>query len=67
MEQMGEDKKRLAELSAEGERLLSHLSKAWAGGVQERLASCQLALDGFVVACRQRLHSLEESASLQGG
>lgn len=62
-----EGEERLARVCEEGERLLLHLTKGGTGGVQEQLDSCQHALDTFVVECRQRLRSLDESAKLLNG
>ncbi|XP_062858462.1 nesprin-1 isoform X4 [Trichomycterus rosablanca] len=67
LEQVAEGEMRLVRLHEEAERILPYLSKTAAGGVQERLTSCHLALDGFAVTCRQNLRSLEESAALQNG
>lgn len=67
LEQVREGEKHLTRLYEEEEKLLHLLSKSAAGGVQERLASCQLALDEFTAACRQKVRCLEESAALQDG
>ncbi|MCJ8743979.1 hypothetical protein PDJAM_G00100910, partial [Pangasius djambal] len=67
LERASGGEKRLTELHEEEEKLLTHLPTSAARGVQERLASCQLALDGFTAACRQRVRCLEESAALQDG
>lgn len=64
LEEVAEGEERLACVCVDGERLLLHLSKGGTGGVQEQLDSCQNALDMFVLECRQRLQSLEESAGL---
>lgn len=58
---------RLAQVCEDGERLLLHLTKGGTGGIQEQLDSCQYALDAFVMECRQRMRSLEESATLLNG
>lgn len=57
----------LAQVCEDGERLLLHLTKGGTGGIQEQLDSCQYALDTFVMECRHRIRSLEESASLLNG
>jgi len=58
---------RLSQVCEDGERLLLHLTKGGTGGIQEQLDSCQYALDAFVMECRQRMRSLEESATLLNG
>lgn len=67
LERVRDGEKCLTRLHEEEEKLRTQLSKSAAGAVQERLASCQLALDGFTATCRQRVRSLEESAALQDG
>lgn len=62
-----EGKECLTRVCEEGERLLLHLKKGGNGGIQEQIDSCQHALDTFVVECRQRLRSLDESAKLLNG
>ncbi|XP_073712130.1 nesprin-1 isoform X2 [Misgurnus anguillicaudatus] len=67
LEETMEGKEHLTRVCEEGERLLLHLTKGGTGGIQEQLDSCQHALDTFVVECRQRLRSLDESAKLLNG
>ncbi|XP_067272909.1 nesprin-1 isoform X4 [Pseudorasbora parva] len=62
-----EGEERLAQVCEDGERLLLHLTSGGTGGVQELLDSCRYALDTFVMECRQRIRSLEESATLLNG
>ncbi|RXN24277.1 nesprin-1-like protein [Labeo rohita] len=62
-----EGEERLARICEDGERLLLHLTKCGTGSIQEQLDSCQYALDSFVMECRQRIRTLEESANLLNG
>ncbi|XP_043075052.1 nesprin-1 isoform X1 [Puntigrus tetrazona] len=64
VEEVTEGEERLAQVCEDGERLLLHLGKCGTGSIQEQLDSCQYALDSFVMECRQRVRSLEESANL---
>ncbi|TSR99416.1 Nesprin-1 [Bagarius yarrelli] len=67
LERIREGEERMTRLHEEEEKLLIHLPELAARRVQERLASCQLALDGFTASCRQRVRHLEESTALQDG
>ncbi|XP_048062412.1 nesprin-1 isoform X1 [Megalobrama amblycephala] len=67
VEEVMDGEERLAQVCEDGERLLLHLTKSGTGSIQEQLDSCQYALDTFVMECRHRIRSLEESASLLNG